>query len=419
MKKKSTLTLWGFLIYAVLNLTFMSAMSFGIFLLAACVLWDMRSRVKFSWQSEWVRSYILVSSGVILACALSLLSFAFFPLSFLKQSPSASIGYRDFLKLLYFFFPILFTLGWKNLSHTNQIKVLRTWIITFCCFSAIGVAQIFTGWPRSQPNPTLPGYFHTSLFFGHHLSTASILIFPFFASLDVLSKKQYCHTLGLNRFFLFLSCLLGLITLVFTYSRTLWFGLVIGLLFWIIHQFSAKKTFILILFLLSTTTLMLKQPLFQNRIHVKMGIDERVGLWKANFIFFQKRPFFGIGFGKNLQTVTDYYQWKYPNEHHFFVGHAHSIYLELLAGLGIVGLIAGLLWLIWIFKALKKPTLFSKGLLSAWIVFCINGLTQVNFWEGKVLHQVMWVTGMLLAWNLNYLTTVTEETEDPLPFSLS
>jgi hypothetical protein len=38
----------------------------------------------------------------------------------------------------------------------------------------------------------------------------------------------------------------------------------------------------------------------------------------------------------------------------------------------------------------------SYGILSALIVFQINGLTQVNFWEAKVQHQLMWMVGWIL-----------------------
>ena len=41
---------------------------------------------------------------------------------------------------------------------------------------------------------------------------------------------------------------------------------------------------------------------------------------------------------------------------------------------------------------------FAWGLLCAWIVFQLNGLTQVNFWEGKVMHQMMWAVAWSFVW---------------------
>jgi hypothetical protein len=38
----------------------------------------------------------------------------------------------------------------------------------------------------------------------------------------------------------------------------------------------------------------------------------------------------------------------------------------------------------------------GRGLFCAWIVLHLNGLTQVNVWEGKVEHQMAWA----LAWAL-------------------
>ncbi|MBU6376699.1 MAG: hypothetical protein KGQ59_11925, partial [Bdellovibrionales bacterium] len=40
----------------------------------------------------------------------------------------------------------------------------------------------------------------------------------------------------------------------------------------------------------------------------------------------------------------------------------------------------------------------SRAWLAAFIVFHLNGLTQVNFWEGKVQHQLFWVVAWVLFW---------------------
>jgi hypothetical protein len=74
----------------------------------------------------------------------------------------------------------------------------------------------------------------------------------------------------------------------------------------------------------------------------------------------------------------------------------------VLAGTGVFGALAWTFWVGIVVYAMacatRKPGAlnFTGGLLAAWIVFLINGATQVNFWEGKVLHQVMWVVGLAL-----------------------
>ena len=111
-----------------------------------------------------------------------------------------------------------------------------------------------------------------------------------------------------------------------------------------------------------------------------------------------------MGLGKNQELSSYYFQALYPNQSHFFIGHAHNVYLEILAGIGLFGFVTWILWLLFAFRtlhSLKQPLKlcgFPVGILSAWIVFLVNGLTQVNFWEGKVLHQIAWVMGLTLYW---------------------
>ena len=77
----------------------------------------------------------------------------------------------------------------------------------------------------------------------------------------------------------------------------------------------------------------------------------------------------------------------------------------MLGALGLIGLVA---WLAWCVlhdvdslarsraAGSARCAVSRRRLLCAWVVFQINGLTQVNFWEGKVQHQMMW----MVAWSL-------------------
>jgi len=86
-----------------------------------------------------------------------------------------------------------------------------------------------------------------------------------------------------------------------------------------------------------------------------------------------------------------------------FSGHAHNNLIDMLGGTGAIGTAAWLFWcavvLVITLRAARKNAGFARGLLCAWIVFHINGLTQVNFWDAKVEHQMAW----MLAWTLSWL----------------
>jgi hypothetical protein len=82
----------------------------------------------------------------------------------------------------------------------------------------------------------------------------------------------------------------------------------------------------------------------------------------------------------------------------------------MLGSTGVIGLLAWLIWnAVWVgllipakargyVEGVGKGPYFGRALLCTWLVFQLNGLTQVNFWEAKVLHQLTWATAWLLVW---------------------
>jgi O-antigen ligase len=325
--------------------------------------------------------------------------------------------FKDLSKMIYFLFPLLWLVGWQRLNGEQRKSIYRAWFMTFAGISCVGIVQFFTGWPRAQGIIGSPGYFHAVLFMGHHLSVASVWIFPFFALLDLALSETTRRALGFSRATLMVFIALGFMTLILTYARTLWAALPVGFMILALGQFNKKTAASMILFLLLSIVGVTQTPYIQDRWKSNLGTQERVELWKANLQFLQERPFFGVGLGKNQELSGYYFHSIHPEQTHFFVGHAHNLYLELLAGIGMVGTV---LWMIWMgviasgvlavwrqsvsdlkgqfYSAICFPICFPLGVLCAGSVFLINGMTQVNFWEGKVLHQVMWVVGMVLTW---------------------
>lgn len=398
--------------YAILSLVSMAAMSVGVGILLACALWDegpkrLASRIRGVLDAPASRGYIRASFLLVLACVLSLLSAQFFPLRFGGRAPAVHWP-ADVFKLWYFLFPPVLAACWLRLGESQRALVLRSWIIAFGVISVIGVQQFFTGWPRAQANPLVPGYFHPVLFLGHHLSVASIWIFPFFAAVDILADRGLRARLRLPLVTMVVFLLCALFTLVAGYSRTLWVALPIGLIIWSLLRLRKKAAILAIGAMLVLGVAFASTSFVQRRIGSSMGIADRVQLWKANLDFFRHRPVLGVGFRKNQELSAYYLKWRHPERTDFFVGHAHDIFLEVLAGTGVIGLLAWLYWVAWVFGAITRvmrsrprpPLDLSHAFLCAWIVLLINGVTQVNFWEGKVLHQLMWTAGLILFWRI-------------------
>ncbi len=411
---KKRLTYFSLLTYAVFSLTSMALMNIAEALFVCCLLFDLLTQKGNPRGSHWstlsaetskyLKRYVLTSALLILACIFSLFTTRFFPLLY-GETPIEVHWIKDLAKMGYFLLPLLYAIAWRRLTFSERNQVIQTWILTFGLFSLFGLFQFFTGWIRPSPIPGFPGYYHTVLLLGHHLSVANIWIFPFFATLHLFSvmevKPHVKNTLSRPVLALFL--IAGFFTLVLTFSRTLWIALPIGLSAWIWIRFPKKMALAWIGSEILFGLCCLQLPMIQFRLHHAIGISDRIQLWQANLEFFKNRLFFGIGLGKNLITSSAYFQSHAQNgQGVFFVGHAHNVYLEILSGIGIFGFIA---WLIWVCNvlnmardALKRDRLnfIATGMICAWIVFLINGVTQVNFWEGKVLHQIMWMIGILL-----------------------
>jgi O-antigen ligase len=351
------------------------------------------------------------------ACAASLVGGKLFPLSYGGKFSEVHF-LPDMAKAWYLFWPCILVIGLKRLRDPERVFVFNAWILTFAALSVVGIIQHYTGWPREQPIPGEREHYHATLFLGHHLSVASIFIFPFFASLDqafyrfkktpnkprvgkknvpeIAFEKTY-PTLYL------IAAALGFITLFLTYSRTLWVALPIGVLIWAIWV--APRRFLpYVGFSIVGIALALSQyPPIKRRLAEGMGIGDRKELWIANFDFFKQRLLTGVGWHHN-QELSAYYLMNKYHTADVFNGHAHNNFLDMLGGLGLLGAMAWLGWCLWVFwitlpHTTRKASLsFSKGLICAWIVFQLNGLTQVNFWEGKVQHQMAWAIAWALSW---------------------
>jgi O-antigen ligase len=150
-----------------------------------------------------------------------------------------------------------------------------------------------------------------------------------------------------------------------------------------------------------------------------MGISTRFELWRTNLEFFEARPILGVGWRLNHELahlrlnslVSDPEVRK-----NTFIGHAHNNIIEMLAGTGLVGTLA---WMLFNFQVLRMAWNSSRrsdlgsavawGVFCAWILLHLNGLTQVNFWEGKVMHQWTFALGLLLGFQLDKQRSSAQE----------
>ncbi len=403
--------IWAIRTYAILILGSMATMSIGAAILgiAMFLAWPggftaFRRDVSDLCRIREVRAY-LWASLVLIACLLITLSVQGIWTIEIGRTQDLEF-FRNLLKGWYLLWPIPLAAAFLKLSEEERNKTLYFWIGTLAVISVIGIQQHFTGWPRPQQIPEMPTYFHATMFFGHHLSAASILIFPFFAALDLLIEPRISRR---KRLTLASICLFACAGLILGFSRTLWVALPVSLFFWFLLALPKRARVAAAVGAVIAMIGVAQLPVVQKRLVSGMNITQRERLWGANVELFQMRPMTGTGFMQNNGLAGALLIQKYPNEE-VFGGHAHNNFLQMVGGTGVLGTIPWLFWcglvvgLTW--KSILCNSLgIGRGLVAAWVAFHINGLTQVNFWEGKVEHQMAWAC----AWALVGVALVSQE----------
>jgi O-antigen ligase len=387
----------GLAIYFVVILGSQATMSIGIgvVLVAALIGFGSPKRLALAVRDgarlPEVRRYLRATNFVTLACFLSLVFAKLTPVVLAGEKPDVQF-LKDMWKAWYFYWPLMLVPSLLALSPASRRRVYQVYLYAFGVACAIGIGQFFTGWPYAQAIPSLPGYYHVTGFPGFHLSFASIAIFPCFVALaEVFTGRivPRAHAAAIS--------LLGLVAIFGTYSRQVWLSLPVGLFFFAALQLPRKKAIATIIAGGVVLFLLFQIPSVRIRAETGIGIQDRLDLWKINFEFFKMRPITGIGWHHNLPMAGAWYRQFHPEISSPFVGHAHSNIFEFLGGLGAIGLASYVFWT-WttLRQALRVGGAMGAAFFSAWLVFHLNGLTQVNLWESKVLHSMMASVAMIL-----------------------
>ncbi len=401
--------------YAVFSLTSMGGMNTSFLLVFLAFLYFGFVQKKISWptllQLEEYKKYTIAGGYLFVACLLSLIVAKIFPVIYADHAPD--ITAHGFLKIWYLLCPgVLAALFLASSSLRQSLeKITKAWWITTILLSLIAIIQFYTGWPLKQVIPTNPDHYHAILFFGHHLSTSSIIIFPTFAALAIVIGS-WTRTKELPKLEAIAS-VAGILILFLSYARTAWLAIPLGIVLVFLRYFKSKTLIKGVSVLLVIIGGLSQTSLLKERIENGMGINSRLELWKANIDFFKHNPFTGIGWLKTQEMSEFYFKQLNPEHYHdYFWGHAHSNFFEMLGGTGIIGLIAFFIWSYFTLKLAYQTSKrakavqldwiadFSWGLGVALLLLHFNGLTNVTFWEGKVMHQQMFAIGLLLMVNL-------------------
>jgi len=443
-KKNESLTVWGLVLYAFANLGSMATMSIGMAIMVVVVLVGVGGPAPFYaelrklWLNPWVRRFGLAALALFGTVLISLIVAKVYPLGFCGKFPQ--ISFWSLAHLQYLALPFVLLVGLKSISEQARWKILRLWLMFFAFFVLIGIQQHFTGWPRPWPIDWWKGHFRVTTFLRSYLSVASIYIFPFFLVLAASFEKELRKKLDLPRWFLGTTTALGFLCLMGTFSKALMVALPVGIVLWFWLYGSGRVRiiavgmFLIAVFLASQSSAV---RLMMRTTGAQRSFSDRITLWQTNLGFIKARPLTGVGFRLNeplsgiylvSEKVKAIVKERYPDDvkslgldaactkydhdirnqnpkaFRVFAGHAHNNWIEAFSGTGLLGLISWAalvlipIWALFILLKSDRPIdrFIAKALLAAWLVFHLNGLTQVNFWESKVFHQFAWMSAWCL-----------------------
>ena len=290
-------------------------------------------------------------------------------------------------------------------SEIEKKRLIDVWLLGAIIASAWTIIEYFRGTIR-------PGGFFGCITFGH------VALTFLGVGLSLIGSKDYKRTSILS----VLTFTVGVLALFFTCTRGAWIGFVAGLaLFFIIKRkwlFLATSTVTLILIVSVLFTYFpnsgpgkavrsLLQP-FDKQVPRVVGSDlRRWYKWKASWEMFKEHPLFGVGPHQLRKELPNYLSEEVGAEifKHRSWSHAHSIYIDYLATMGIAGFLALLFFFFTVFRLLISKykscdSTFEKslvlGVLIAVTSFCIGGLTHQSSHDSEILLNLCFLLGLVL-----------------------
>ncbi|MBX7232672.1 MAG: O-antigen ligase family protein [Bdellovibrionales bacterium] len=316
-----------------------------------------------------------------------------------------------------------YTWAWKKVG-IDYFSVLfwRVLIPVSLLVGVYGIVQAFTGVDLVRPGHPIHSLelagvrlFRSSGFFNNPMTFAHLYVMWFCLFLAVfwvtgsvleIKKRNWLKVaLGVLALALFLSLIRGV-----------WIsGIVsVAVMLWLWQR---KKFYQVAMgFFITAGLIIAVVPPVRVRVASIFGTQnvenrDRVSLWKANWEIFKEHPLIGIGYTENERRIGEYYEKM--NIKNGFHGHAHNVYLQFLAGTGILGLSCYLLFIFFFLKISYqlwqnipndhlRDRAYILGIIGAQIALHVGGLTQNNFSDGEVNHNFIFILSLLLSLKAKY-----------------
>jgi len=222
-----------------------------------------------------------------------------------------------------------------------------------------------------------------------------VIAFPFVLATYCLAQKRN------ERILCFLVSALIVMCTLFTWSRGAWLAIIFGtLIFFMIYTRKSFRFFGILIFAIPMLPLVLPDNVINRFLSITnladSSISYRIYTWKGTMNMIGKYLFGGIGYG------NESFQSIYPN--YAYAGmeasaHSHSLFLQIITYMGILGIIVFAIVMILnfqkCFEYIKKPEnttskLYVAAAISSLVAALVMGIFDYIWYNYRVLY-VFWI----------------------------
>lgn len=295
----------------------------------------------------------------------------------------------------YIFDPVLFFFLYTSvIKNRDQVRSsIIALVISASVLSLVGLFHYFS-FPEYLQDGRIKSVFASPNYLSMFLAPVMFLFFPLFRD----AKK-----FSLSNLLLIISFLLIATTLLLTFSRGAWLGVILGVIFLLffmalrrVKQIK-KRLVILSIGLISAllSLMFISSGLYKSGIisydRAYSSDNIRKEIWSTSLEIVRNNVFFGVGLGDFQNYFSEYTKGRinYPE---YISPHAltpHNIFLNIWLQMGLFGLLS-ILSLIGIFffnlyKRRDNDWIFSFAIMSSMVAIIGQGFVDSSIWKNDLM----------------------------------
>lgn len=327
-------------------------------------------------------------------------------------SPDREFSFYNYYNLMGRYI-LIYYLAVNNIRSSNQVKrIVWAMLASAAVVSLYGFYQYFFGatvsaieWVDGEQFPDLKMRVFSTLENPNLLAGFLVTMMAIASGMGYKSDTMKSKMLFFTLVTLFGGCL------VLTYSRGAWISLlaIIGM-----YGVLCNRKIFWLLLLLPVITFFAHDALLERLMSIMNPTDTsstlRLALWESTIAMIMDKPFLGIGWGAYWMVYPDYD--FFINNANTKIFHAHNMYLNIAAEIGIPGLIT-FLSMIYGHMRLALSSIGGSaqhwssgvmlGIVGAICGLIVNGFTDYVLFNIQ-LSMLFWLLNALIVvvWQLNH-----------------